>query len=443
VSIRQKILLIFFGISLFFILLEVALRVGGGLFLFLQESKNYLALRQKNTCRIMCLGESTTAGEYPRLLGEILNQRSKDIKFSVINKGVVGANTSSICAALDSNIQKYQPDIIITMMGINDNGNHLPYEPTIQSKPMIFLKSLRTYKLIRLLWLHMINKFGRGRLCQRARQRTAMPSGSIPDQKATGLASHNNVSAVLPPPPPVKINPISNSYVPAEAPIKEAPAPNSNNGEEVYLQRGEGYLKSGNFSEAETSFKTAVELNAQNPAAYMGLGMSCMHQVKIPEAEAAFRKVLDLSPDNEGIYWVLGCIYQEQGKYSQAEELFNKAIELDPGNTKAYIALGWNYIKQGKYSQAEAIFTKSASSKNVDHEQIFRATAMLYNEMGNTKLAKLNNIKANELKEAFYEPATVNNYLELWGKLKKRNIRLICVQYPMRSIAPLKKIFEG
>lgn len=43
----------------------------------------------------------------------------------------------------------------------------------------------------------------------------------------------------------------------------------------------------------------------------------------------------------------------------------------------------------------------------------------------------------------YYNPVTVNNYRKLKEILDKRGIRLVCVQYPMRSIWPLKKIFKG
>ncbi|MFA4993548.1 MAG: hypothetical protein WC571_06240, partial [Candidatus Omnitrophota bacterium] len=38
---------------------------------------------------------------------------------------------------------------------------------------------------------------------------------------------------------------------------------------------------------------------------------------------------------------------------------------------------------------------------------------------------------------------TVDNYRKLKQVLDKRKIKFVCVQYPMRSIQPLKKIFQG
>ncbi len=79
-SFRQKILLIIFGLCLCAVLLELGLRIGGFVILSLQEYRNRISLKQKGTYRILCLGESTTANEWPGPLEKILNQKDIGIK---------------------------------------------------------------------------------------------------------------------------------------------------------------------------------------------------------------------------------------------------------------------------------------------------------------------------------------------------------------------------
>jgi len=50
--------------------------------------------------------------------------------------------------------------------------------------------------------------------------------------------------------------------------------------------------------------------------------------------------------------------------------------------------------------------------------------------------------KANELRLEYYNPVTRYNYQKLKEILDKRGIKLVCVQYPVRSVEPLKKIFN-
>ena len=77
--------------------------------------------------RILCLGESTTAPEpggdgqsWPRFLEETLN-RDRPNGFRVINMGRPGVTTAFIVASLEGYLEAYRPDVVVTMMGVNDD----------------------------------------------------------------------------------------------------------------------------------------------------------------------------------------------------------------------------------------------------------------------------------------------------------------------------------
>ena len=129
---RQRVIAILLGIVFSILALELGLRLGGFLFISFQEYSNRISLYKKGTYRIMCLGESTTARQYPPYLEEILNQRNIGIKFSVIDKGVIGTNTVAILFELEGNLNTYKPDMVITMMGNNDKDTALPQRYILQ-----------------------------------------------------------------------------------------------------------------------------------------------------------------------------------------------------------------------------------------------------------------------------------------------------------------------
>ena len=309
ISLRQKIILVIFGLSLFLILLEIGLRLGGFIISSPQRHRNMVSIQQKGTYRIMCLGESTTAGQYPPFLEETLNQRNIGIKFSVIDEGIRGINTSFILDKLESNLDAYHPDMVITMMGVNEGGRpHMPHETVSDSKAINFLKSFRIYKLTRLLWLHIVTR------------------------------------------------------------LKE--------------------LTSDKLSKYTTQLKLLLQKGE-------------LQQV------AAEKKAIELNPKNVEVYFELGRFYQNQGKLSEAEASFKKAIELNPKNIEVYGAL-----------------------------------KVLYIEMGNSRLAREYDKKAKELGLNYYRPMTIANYHKLKAILDKRGIVYVCMQYPMRNLGPLKKIFQ-
>jgi len=148
----KKIALIIFGLFLSVLFIEAGLRLGGLVLSSWQEHRNIRAVIQKGIYRIMCLGESTTAGRYPSFLENILNQRNIGVRFSVINKGSPAINTGAILSELNDNLDKYKPDMVIVMMGINDFWPYIPREALRDSGAPSSIRSLKIYKLMKIMW---------------------------------------------------------------------------------------------------------------------------------------------------------------------------------------------------------------------------------------------------------------------------------------------------
>jgi len=418
-SFWQRISLVIFGLFLTLILIETGLRLGGFIILSLQELRNRASLRQKGAYRILCLGESTTQNQYPVFLEEALNQSNISITFSVIDKGTVGTNTSVILHKLESNLNAHNPDMVITMMGINDVGAHMPYEPVSDSKAINFLKSFRIYKLTRLLWLHIVTRLKE-------------------------LSSHDAT-----PPKLLQKTPLQKAYVEDEASspskqllkFKKAIELNPTN-DGVYIQLGSFYEDQGRLSDAEESFKKAIELNPKNDWAYVGLGRLYRDQDKFSDAEESFKKAIELNPKNDEAYVGLVWLYRDQSKFSEAKESFRKAVEINPKNDWAYVGLGWFYRDQDKFSEAEASF-KKAIEINPKNDAAYAALEVLYIEMGEMELARKYGKEARDLRLNYGFLITAANYQKLKAILDERGITYVCVQYPMCNAEPLKKIFQG
>lgn len=108
------------------------------------------------------MGESTTAGHnnWPDLTEKILDKKFEKINFEFINKGINSTKSHVLVSKTPEYIKKYNPDIIVSMMGANDSHFKTPlsnFKYTGEKKPLIdniliFLEeNSRIYKFITLL----------------------------------------------------------------------------------------------------------------------------------------------------------------------------------------------------------------------------------------------------------------------------------------------------
>jgi hypothetical protein len=100
------------------------------------------------------------------------------------------------------------------------------------------------------------------------------------------------------------------------------------------------------------------------------------------------------------------------------------------------------YAKQGKISLAISEISQAIKLSPADYSLII-TLARLYDESGDRYNAGLWQKRAMGLRPIYYQSYTRNNYLKLKTILDRRNIKLVCVEYPMRDIGELKEIFGG
>jgi len=499
-STLQKIILVIFGLFLCSVLLEGGLRIGGFILLSQEEYRNRGPINQKETYRIMCLGESTTflggGNSYPRQLERILNQRNSGIKFKVINKGVGGTTSTNIVAKLESNIKKYNPDIIIVMMGINDTENTVAYADIHSNKTVLFLKSFRIYKLAKLLQLHIIHKFKEKKLVEAEEtHKKALEITTINDRAYINLTDYNQEQGKLVEveelfKKALEINPKNDGLyinfaqyfwdqgklVEAEETLKKALELNPKK-EGAYINLADYYRKQGKLVEAEEMFKKALEINPKNDGLYISFAQNFWDQRKLVEAEETLKKVLEINPNYDLAYNNLADYYLEHGKLVEAEEtlkkaleinpkndyayiifaqylwyqgkldeaveLFKKALEINPRYDLAYIKLADYYRKQGKLVEVEELFKRAKKTYSEDDAFYYQLSALLNKKKKKGKAADGYSQKTSAIDTGWYKHVTIQNYRILKEIVTKKGIKLVFMQYPVRSVEPLKKIFKS
>ena len=156
---KRFLIFVFFSISLFIVLLELAMRLCG----FVIMLPNRLALMadrgSDGDFRILAVGESTTFGlhvgtdsAYPARLEYLLRERFPGTAFTVMNTGVPSQTSTSILRNIHFQLAKYRPDLVISLVGANDMNEALNDLNTRVLFGSIYvpewIAGLRIYKLL-------------------------------------------------------------------------------------------------------------------------------------------------------------------------------------------------------------------------------------------------------------------------------------------------------
>jgi len=219
--------------------------------------------------------------------------------------------------------------------------------------------------------------------------------------------------------------------------------------ENMYIERGRDYQAQGSYPESEEMYKKAIALKLNNPVPYVDLAWCYGEQGKIMQAEGTFKRAVTIKPKDESVYIELGQFYQGQKRYPEAEKALKKALEVSPDNDTVYISLCWCYGEQGKYLQAEEAFKKAIEIRPKSKIGYTELAQYYYSDRDfypNTKeMAKKVEAYFDKVKSVTgnYNEGTRRNYNRLKGILSGKGIKLVCMQYAMRSLRDLKEMFDS
>ena len=143
VRIGRGIFLIILGIALAAFMLEAFLQVSAAIIRTSRQNQARRALRGRGEITILCLGESTTDGQWPRFLAQALKEAGITKEVRVIDRGVGSTTSYRIVANVPYYIERYNPDIIVAMMGINDEDTYVTRTQGMR------LRTVRLFHMIR------------------------------------------------------------------------------------------------------------------------------------------------------------------------------------------------------------------------------------------------------------------------------------------------------
>lgn len=477
----QKILLIVFGLCIALIIVETGLRIAGFAYLYIQKYKNRIDLDKEGVYRILCLGESTTARQYPGYLEEILNREGNGRKFKVIDAGIPGINSAVILFKLKENLAVYRPHMVIVMMGINDPiaaaQNHFYYEEKEGFEEEPFLAHFRVHKLIGLLLLH-----SRAKLSEFSHRnfKITANNGNVYSQSESDYIEAGEKYL------------LQKDFRRAKECFRAVLAINPTN-DLAYARLGLCYRWTNRLKEAEEFYREALRINPDNWIACIGLAdVYDLRVENCDESEKLIKKAIALAPDNEWVYLQYGDHCTKYGIFTdEVEAAYKKAIMINPMDLMAYLKLGNFYFCSGRFAEAEAILKNCLSfgKHNKPLEEVkgegqaddrlnalralghvywmqgrykeaiatledcygidpndeltLRILKVYYHRLGNLEKEKEYEMKLSCISADNFSRRTKENYRKLCEEALSRGIKLICMQYPFRKIDDLKNNLSG
>ncbi len=443
--------------------LELLVRMAGWISVARQQAHNRRAA-VKGEYRILCLGESTTAqgvgpfdAIWPGQLQNILNRQKLGVIFRVINEGKIAVNTTSILAEVPNYLRRYDPQMVISMMGINDEA--VQYYRGIPDSTGFLFRHWRTYRLFDLLWAKneenhsspsaipsgmeaswRQEKFPSPAIqayCNQAnslmatgRQREAAELLSkVADENPAcapvvlrlkrylyGLEEFDRAEQVMR--RAVEAAPGDPDLVAGQAELYTD--------EFLYAQSNAGRgARPWNNPRAQTVIESALARGVVNAAMYFQLGRAYWLDNVYDKSAAAYEKALEQDPDDMAAVEDLCAVYARVGRLDLKRTALESAVQRGACTQKLYVELAWLYHDAGQLDLCRALLTR------------MRAKFSHLNDWS----AALDGVMGEKGEGSFFAASrmTVRNYCALKDLLASRGVPLVAVQYPLRDAQFLER----
>ena len=473
-DVAWKLAMLALGTMATLLLAEGALRLTGFVFLARQHRANELATDGRSAPAgahtVLCLGESSTAlgGEYayPRQLEDLLEEYGAGQRFQVVNAAKPGIDSHTIVLDLDENLRRWRPDIVTVMMGINDGTRGFVDLSTYGDPPPYqrLLRSLRIYRLLRFGSASLETRYEQSRerekfaelevqyldaIWEKGRSLDYLELGQLYRRQGR----YEEAEAILlelasrEPSAPCYLD-LARIYHDMGLPEEE---------ERIYRVLLADYPRKkrtyrwmrrllghqGRDDEIEPLLRT---MTAEVPGSFphVELGKFLWGEGRLAEAEEAYRQAMAMEP-NPYAPVDLASLLREVGRHEEAEELLTEALGIR-SSRHAWTELGRLYIEVGRRDEAVAALERAIDSQDdefvrsefawdsrqPDPAEAHVELARLMDREGDAEGAQ------RVLQDIAPNPMTFRNYRELTDRVMASGGRLVIIQYPMRSVDPLR-----
>lgn len=421
----SRVLLAVLGVVLALGVVELAMRAAGYAIRSAQTRRNREALHRSHDFRVACIGESTTEGDaehgrYPEMLEQILNEQEIGARVAVVNLGLSGAVTNDLVGSLKEDLDRVHPDLVVTMMGINDVGRTHAYGSIIAPGSGKWYGSFRLYKLYRVCLFAFV-RWWRG-------------------DAASDLVLGDGIARARAP-----IDPAAQMRWNEEHPPSEPRDPDTFR----ELEAIRGRIEQGDFTGIEERLQTLIAENPEYADLYTVLAHFYLQTDRAEEAHRILLQGVERARGRSaGLYSALAHSQFTRGEHEKAFATMRAILDhmLEPGNfgtrTHYMVSLAQLYESAGRYDDAERTLRDVVERVNPGNDVVYEPLIEFYERRGRLDAVARSRALQSRIRYQYVNPVTRRNYAALRRELAARDIPLVAVQYPGRDVGALRAMLD-
>lgn len=96
------------------------------------------------------------------------------------------------------------------------------------------------------------------------------------------------------------------------------------------FERALDMMQEKQYAEAVPALEAMTQRYPGLTGPYLNLGIARMHLGQFDQAETSVRRALEINPENAMAYNILGLIHREAGRFQEAREDYERALKTDP-----------------------------------------------------------------------------------------------------------------
>ena len=142
--------------------------------------------------------------------------------------------------------------------------------------------------------------------------------------------------------------------------------------------RGGVLLAQENYTESETAFKKAIDLNPDLVGPYFALARIYQVKNETEKAISQYQKILEKQPKFIQAQMALGAIYEAEGKVTEARNMYEKVLQINPDFAPASNNLAWILLQEGNDPDQALALAKRAKAQLPDDPRVADTLGLAY-----------------------------------------------------------------